>query len=191
MGVAGCQTAPEKSPTAQVTLQQAEMNGPFDRAGFRVEESDGRLWVLKPGQEKSSNHVALIGAGPQGMTVRAVDRDTALEYLAARPGFNVEVQDGRLWVLKPGQEKSGNHVALIGAGPHGMTLRALDRDTALEYLGTKPGFQAKAKDGRLWVLKPGQEKSGNHVARIGVGPLSSTVRAVDAETMEEYLSVQN
>ncbi|MCG5500199.1 hypothetical protein [Ectothiorhodospira lacustris] len=138
MGVAGCQTAPEKSPTAQATLQQAEMNGPFDRAGFRVEESDGRLWVLKPGQEKS-----------------------------------------------------GNHVALIGAGPHGMTLRALDRDTALEYLGTKPGFQAKAKDGRLWVLKPGQEKSGNHVARIGVGPLSSTVRAVDAETMEEYLSVQN
>ncbi|MCG5513853.1 hypothetical protein [Ectothiorhodospira shaposhnikovii] len=138
LGVTGCQTAPEKSPMAQGLSQQADMKGPFDRPGFRVEASDGRLWVLKPGQEKSGEHVALIGAGPQGMTVRAVDRDTALEYLAAKPGFQVEAKDGRLWVLKPGQEKSGNHVARIGVGPLGSTVRAVDAETMEAYLAAQP-----------------------------------------------------
>jgi NADPH-dependent glutamate synthase beta subunit-like oxidoreductase len=69
-----------------------------------------------------------------------------------------------------------------------MTLRALDMDTALEYLAAKPGFEVEAADGRLWVLRPGQEKSGKHVTRIGAGPRNATVRALDAETLESYLA---
>lgn len=181
----GCQTAmKEPSASAQPTVAQ----GPYDKPGFQVEVDDGRLWVLKPEQEKSGKHVTLIGAGPQGMTLRALDRDTALEYLAAKPGFEVEVQEGRLWVLKPGQEKSGKHVTLIGAGPQSMTLRALDMDSALEYLAAKPGFNVEAQDGRVWVLRPGQEKSGKHVTKIGAGPQNATLRGLDVETLDAYLA---
>ncbi len=183
----GCQTAmKETSASAQPVAAQ----GPYDKPGFQVEVDDGRLWVLKPGQEKSGKHVTLIGAGPQGMTLRALDQDTALEYLAAKPGFEVEIQEGRLWVLKPGQEKSGKHVTLIGAGPQGMTLRALDQDTALEYLAAKPGFEVEVQEGRLWVLKPGQEKSGKHVTLIGAGPQNMTLRALDMDSALEYLAAK-
>ncbi len=72
------------------------------------------------------------------MTLRALDMDTALEYLAAKPGFDVQAQDGRLWVLKPGQETSGKHVAMIGAGPQKATLRATDMETLERYLGYRP-----------------------------------------------------
>ena len=131
----GCQTA-MKEPSS--SAQPAAVSGPYDKPGFQVEVDDGRLWVLKPGQEKSGKHVTLIGAGPQNMTLRALDMDTALEYLAAKPGFDVQAQDGRLWVLKPGQEKSGKHVAMIGAGPQKATLRGVDMDTLERYLAYRP-----------------------------------------------------
>jgi hypothetical protein len=185
--LAGCQTA-MKEPSA--SAQPAAAAGPYDKPGFQVEVDDGRLWVLKPGEEKSGKYVTLIGAGPHGMTVRALERDTALAYIAARPGFNAEVQDGRLWVLKPGQEKSGKYVTLIGAGPQNMTLRALDMDTALEYLAAKPGFEVEVQEGRLWVLKPGQEKSGKYVTLIGAGPQNMTLRALDMDTALEYLAAK-
>lgn len=121
------------------------------------------------------------------MTLRALDMNTALEYLASKPGFEVEIQEGRLWVLKPGQEKSGKYITLVGAGPQNMTLRALDMDTALEYLGAKPGYLVQAEEGRLWVLKPGQEKSGKHVVKVGAGPRNATLRGVDVETLDAYL----
>ena len=185
--LSGCQSAmKETSASAEPTAS----TGPYDKAGFEVEVDDGRLWVLKPGEEKSGKHVTLIGAGPHGMTVRALERDTALEYIAAKPGFEVEVEDGRLWVLKPGQEKSGKHVTLIGAGPQGMTLRALDQVTALEYLAAKPGFDVEVEDGRLWALKAGQEKSGKHVTLIGAGPQNMTLRALDMDTALEYLAAK-
>ena len=160
------------------------------KQGFEVEVVDGRLWVLKPGEKKSGKHVTLIGAGPKGMTLKALSNDTALEYLATKQGFEVEVVDGRLWVLKPGEKKSGKHVTLIGAGPKGMTLKALTRDVALEYLASKPGYHIEVEDGRLWVFKPGEKKSGKHVTRIGVGPQNTTMRALDMETLEAYLAYQ-
>lgn len=187
MALSGCQTA-MKEPSA--SAQPAAAVGPYDKAGFQVEVDDGRLWVLKPGEEKSGKYVTLIGAGPHGMTMRALQMDTALEYLAARPGFDVEVQDRRLWVLKPGQEKSGKYVTLIGAGPQNMTLRALDMDTALEYLAAKLGFGVEVQDGRLWVLKPGQEKSGKYVTLIGAGPRAATLHALDTDTALEYLAAK-
>jgi hypothetical protein len=183
----GCQTA-MKEPSA--SAQPAAAAGPYDKPGFEVEVDDGRLWVLKPGEAKSGKYVTLIGAGPHGMTVRALERDTALQYIAAKPGFDVEVDDGRLWVLKPGQEKSGKYATLIGAGPQGMTLRALDQETALEYLATKPGFDVEVQEGRLWVLKPGQEKSGKYVTLIGAGPQNMTLRALDMDTALAYLAAK-
>jgi hypothetical protein len=107
---------------------------PYARPGFVTLEEAGRLWVLRPGQEKSEKHVTLVGAGPRGMTIKALDRNTALEYIAARPGFQVTVEAGRLWVLRPGQEKSEKHITLVGAGPLGTTLKALDRETIEAYL---------------------------------------------------------
>jgi hypothetical protein len=130
------------SSTPTRTVEQAaeverpdELAGPFDKPGFEVHEEDGRLWVLKPGQEQSAKHITLIGAGPQGMTLKAPDKHTALEYIAAKPGFHVEVtEDGRLWVLKRGQEKTAKHVTRIGAGPRNMTVKASDRATLEAYL---------------------------------------------------------
>lgn len=185
--LSGCQTAMKEPSTAAQSVMDA---GPYDKPGFRVEVEDGRLWVLKSGEEKSGRYVTLIGAGPLGSTVRALEMDTALEYLAAKPGFRVEVRDGRLWVLKPDQEKSGQHVTLIGAGPRNMTLRALDMGTALEYLAAKPGFNVEVQDGRLWVLKPGQEKSGRYVTLIGAGARGATLRALDMDTALEYLATK-
>jgi len=64
-----------------------------------------------------------------------------------KPGFATEVdEDGRLWVFKQGgdKEKSEKHITLVGAGPDRMTVKAVDKGTALEYLATKPGFVAEA-----------------------------------------------
>lgn len=168
--------------------ETATKASPFDKPGFITSVEDGRLWVLRPGQEKSNNSVTLIGQGPQGMSVRALDRETAVEYIANKPGFNVTYEDGRLWVLKPGQEKSNNNVTLIGQGPMGMSVRALDRETAVEYIASKPGFNVTYDNGRLWVLKPGQEKSNNNVTLIGQGPMGLSVRGLDRETLDEYLA---
>lgn len=105
----------------------------YDKPGFTTEVVDGRLWVMRPGQEKSDKHATLIGQGPDGMTVKAPDLETAHEYLLTRPGFEVDIVDGRLWVLRPDQEKSDKHITLIGAGPDGMTVKALDKETAEAY----------------------------------------------------------
>ena len=106
----------------------------YAREGFLVELEDGRLWVQRPGQKREEKHVAWIGAGPDGMTVKAPDAETALAYVASRPGFVVEVEDGRLWVLRSGQQKDEKNVTKIGAGPRGATVRANDKATLDAYL---------------------------------------------------------
>lgn len=154
--------------------------------GFDTEIEDGRVWVLAPGQEMSEKHITIIGQGPYGMTIKAVDRDTALAYIAAKDGFQTEIEDGRIWVTTPGQEKSEKHITLVGAGPYRMTVKAIDRETALKYIATTPGFNIEIEDGRLWVLRPGEEKSEKHVTRVGAGPLNSTLKAIDRETLDAY-----
>ncbi|MGM0476961.1 MAG: hypothetical protein ACQERR_07265 [Pseudomonadota bacterium] len=162
----------------------------LNRAGFKTSVEDGRLWVLRPGEEKSEKHATLINAGPRGMTVKALDRETALEYLATKPGFEVSVEDERLWVLRPGEEKSEKHATLINAGPQGMTVKALEQETAQEYLATRPGFEVEVEDNRIWVLRPGEEKSEKHSTLIGAGPLGMTVKALDDETALAYLATR-
>lgn len=106
----------------------------FDRGPFRTEVEDGRLWVMQGNQQKSDKHVTLIGKGPGGMTIKAPDKDTAYAFLAYRKGFVTEIEDGRLWVLRDGQEKAEKHVTVIGKGPAGLTIKALDRETIDAYL---------------------------------------------------------
>jgi len=161
------------------------------KAGFELAMEDGRLWVLRAGQERSEKHVTLVGAGPNRMTIKSADKATAYAYLAAKPGFDVEVEDGRLWVLAPGQTRSEKHVTFVGAGPARLTLKALDRETALLYLASKPGFDVQLDDdGRLWVFREGQhtERSEKHITRVGAGPMRTTVKANDRATLDAYLA---
>jgi len=174
----------KESGTAQKTVH---------KAGFITQIEDGRLWVFRTGQSttKSDKHITLIGAGPGGMTIKALEKETALAYVAAKAGFEVEIEDGRIWVFPAGQamEKSDKHATLIGAGPRGMTVKALDKQIALKYVASAPGFVVDIDDGRIWVFRidEPQVKSDKHVTIIGAGPRRMTVKANDRATLMAYL----
>lgn len=185
----GCESAQTTSTAnADTTKMAAAQHSPYDKPGFKTEVEDGRLWVFRDGEEMSEKHISLIGAGPSGMTIRALSKETAQAYLVAKPGFNTEIEDGRLWVLKGDQQKGEKRISFIGAGPMGMTILAQNKDTVIEYLGTKEGFETFVKDGRLWVLKGDQKESEKHISLIGVGPMGCTIKAADKDTAMEYLT---
>ena len=132
--------------------------------GFAVFLEDGRLWVLKEGSKglqqflsvgEPAKSVTLIGQGPNRMTLRSTDRETAnafKERIAkmrikstahARPGFEVYEQDGRLWVFRTGSKYLQQYLEVgepaksttrIGAGPGRMSIRAPDKETIDAYL---------------------------------------------------------
>ncbi len=126
---------------------------------------------------------ARVGAA-EASAAEATAVDAAL---FAVPGFEVAIEDGRLWVTKPGQQRSDKAVTLPGAGPDGRTVRAVDRETALEYLASRSGFDVRIEDGRLWITRDGQQRSDKHVTKVGAGPLRTTIKAVDRETLDAYL----
>ena len=187
-GITKAKDAP-KLPAAAKTL--THKISASQKPGFMVEEEDNILWVLRPGQEKQEKAISLIGKGPGGMTLRAIDRDTAIQYLGTKPGFVTEVEDGRLWVMKPGQKKSDKHITLVGKGPLGTTVKAPDRDTAVEYLATKPGFVTMVDEGWLWVLEPGDKPKEKHVSYVAAGPLNTTVKANSRETGLAYFAAED
>jgi hypothetical protein len=140
MGCAGYDTAVTETVKSEPVVLAAEVHAAqpeaTDVSGFRTEvDEDGRLWILKDGQEKSEKHVTLVGAGPNGETIKALDQETVLEFLAAKPGFATMVEDGRVWVFREGQEMepSEKSVTRVGAGPMGVTLKALDAETLDAY----------------------------------------------------------
>lgn len=124
----------------------------FDKPGFVTEMEDGRLWVFLDGSKELgqfrehgelAKHIIRPGAGPEGMTLKAPDAETADAYLLAKPGFVVMIEDGRLWVFRDGSKELGQfrehgelakHIIRPGAGPGGMTLKAPDAETADAYL---------------------------------------------------------
>lgn len=154
--------------TVLILLAAAACQGPgrsrdVSPADFVVHEVDGRLWVFRRGhpalteferQGEIPGRVVRVGAGPNGMTVIAPDRDTIDDYLAtdpvhvpeavyARPGFTVFYVDGRLWVFRADSEPLASYrqfgepvecVVWLGAGPAGLTVRAPDRETLDAYL---------------------------------------------------------
>ncbi len=187
------------------------------KEGFSADLIDGRLWVLREGTPEQEafvedgpppHSVTQIGAGPLGTSIRSVDRETIIAYLAAKPGFHTELRDGRIWVLREGTPEQEafvedgpppHSVTQIGAGPLGTSIRSVDRETIIAYLAAKPGFHTELRDGRIWVLREGSEEhesfiSGgpppHSVTRIGAGPLRTSLRAVDAATIDDYLRTQ-
>ncbi|MEZ6936503.1 hypothetical protein [Aeromonas sp. S19(2024)] len=72
-------------------LGSAAFASEFNLPGFITEVEDGRLWVFKEGSpelEEFKQHgepakqFSNIGAGPNGMTVKAANQETLDEYLA-------------------------------------------------------------------------------------------------------------
>lgn len=147
-GCAGTQTSVNAS-SHEATARD------YARPGFVTKIEDGRLWVFIPGSkelekfEKAgelAKHVIRPAAGPNRITLKAPDSETADAYMLAKPGFITRIEDGRLWVFKVGSkefekfEKAGElakHIIRPAAGPNRMTLKAPDAETADAYLAAK------------------------------------------------------
>ncbi|CAM3167948.1 hypothetical protein BZK31_09915 [Pseudomonas floridensis] len=65
----------------------------YDKPGFVTEIEDGRLWVFREGSAElkafkefgePTKQYSNIGAGPEGMTVKAADEKTLKDYLEAK-----------------------------------------------------------------------------------------------------------
>lgn len=208
-GLAACGSGSNAKETDMTSASSAKAQG------FVTAEEDGRLWVFRDGskdlkefqtQGELAKHVTRPGAGPGGITLKGPDNDTLIEYLGARPGFETKVVDGRLWVFRQGDKEwakfndgveLAKHVTRPGAGPLRSTLKAPDNETILDYLGARPGFVTRVVEGRMWVFKNGSkelaefDKGGElakHVTRPGAGPLGTTLKAPDNETIIEFLS---
>jgi hypothetical protein len=123
----------------------------------------------------------------------------------SRPGYFVEVRDGRLWVFLRGTQdfydfqKMGEPaklVTMIHAGPGGLTLRGPDRETLVGYMASSPRFHARVIDGRLWVFDLEKEDyrkaiangpSDKRVTLIGKGPDGMTLCAAERETLDDWM----
>ena len=216
--LAKCVTRPAAGP-AGITLKAPDSETILSyvaaKPGFVTVLKDGRLWVFSKGSEELTEfqaggelakHVTRPAAGPLGMTLKAPDSETILSYIAAKPGFVTVLKDGRLWVFAEDSEELtefqaggelAKHVTRPAAGPLGMTLKAPDSETILNYIAAKPGFVTLLKDERLWIFPAASEelaafkKDGElakHVTRPGAGPLGMTVKAPDSETIDAYLA---
>jgi secreted PhoX family phosphatase len=179
---------------------------------------DGRLWIFVDGSkelaafEKSgelAKHVVIPRSGPNGMTVKAPDRDVVLEYMCAKPGFIAMAMDGRVWIFEDGSKEYeqfrshgelAKHIVRPAAGPMRSTLRAPDAATLDAWAFSKPGFVTIVEDGRLWIFRDGSkeladfQKHGElakHIVRPGAGPNRMTVKAPDAATADAYLAMAN
>jgi hypothetical protein len=214
---AKCVVRPGAGPQG-MTLKGANMETLIDfvasKPGFVVKSVDGRLWVFREGSEELQDfeskgelakHVIRPGVGPMGATLKAPDAETIDEYLSQKPGFVTKILDGRVWVFRKGAEELADfeekgelakHVIRPGAGPGGMTVKAADTETILEFLASQEGFKVFSKDGRLWVFREGcdeledfQEKGelAKHVIRPGAGPEGVTLKAPDAETLDAFI----
>jgi len=133
-------------------LKTSADKNPYVKDGFVTVVDDGRLWVFpdvsadlveffKSGEP--AQQVIRPGVGPLGMTLKSSDTETSLAYLVAHDGFETFVDDGRIWVFPAGSPavkeyeevgEPGKYVIRPGAGPLGMTVKALDNDTMEAYL---------------------------------------------------------
>lgn len=130
--------------TLKGTDRGTMMEYALTRPGYKVFMEDGRLWVFEEGSEdlarfqehgEPAKIVVLPAAGPRGLTLKGTDRDTMMEYALAKPGYNVFLEDGRLWVFLEGSRalkdfhEHGEPAKIVvrpGAGPRGMTLKSVD-----------------------------------------------------------------
>lgn len=82
-----------------------------------------------------------------------------------------------------------------GASIHAGQTTGGDQTQAAAY--AKPGFHVEMEDGRLWIFKEGSKELedfqakgelAKHVIRPGAGPGGITLKAPDAETLDDYLT---
>lgn len=129
----------------------------YAKPGFFTEVVDGRLWIFRSDCEEltqyqtigePAKHVIQPGAGPDGMTVKAPDKETIQSYMACAPGYTTFVVDSRIWVFPNGDAgieefqtmgEPAKHVIRIGVGPMGMTVKGPDNETIDAYLRTLRG----------------------------------------------------
>lgn len=186
------------------------------KPGFETRIDDGRLWVFVQGcpelleyetKGELAKHVIRPGVGPMGVTLKSPDAETIDAYLLGKPGFYVQVEDGRLWVFREGSQElqefrdKGEPAKCVirpGAGPDRMTLKGPDNETLDAYIYSAAGFVTKLVDERLWVFRAAsdelkqfesQGELAKHVIRPGAGPGGITLKAPDAQTLDAYLSV--
>ncbi|WP_211085229.1 hypothetical protein [Marinomonas profundi] len=141
---------------------ETSMASQYDIDGFKTEIEDGRLWVFEEGSKElaffkehgePAKQFTNIGAGPEGMTVKAASQESLDKYLAAISGgsefdikgFKTKVEDGRLWVFEEGSEdlaffekhgEPAKQFTSIGTGPNGMTVKAASQTALEKYLST-------------------------------------------------------
>jgi hypothetical protein len=144
--------SPAKSSAVAPREVAQHKESAWDRPGYVTFEEGGRLWVFAAGSQdlaKFKEHgepvkmVVLPGAGPNGMTLKGTDRKVMLEYALSKPGFQVFVDDGRLWVFAAGSPdlakflEHGEPAKMVvrpGAGPRGMTLKSVDGSVLDAYM---------------------------------------------------------
>lgn len=126
-----------------------------------------------------------------------------------RRGFLTREIEDRLWILpldNPGiadliaGQGPEKHVTLPGAGPDRKTIKSDSRETAIHYLFAKPGYVTYFEDGRAWVFAKNTDAAAHfhkeglpekHVTRIGAGPMRTTIKAPDAETIDLFLGTSD
>jgi hypothetical protein len=190
---------------------------PLSKPGFITFEEDDRLWVFRAGAKplvdyvtngELAIHTSMPGAGPGGMTVRAPDKETIVDYLTCRPGFATKVVNGQLWVFRTGSKdwkmfqeegEPAKQVTRPLAGPLGMTIRSTEGAIIDEYLTAKQGFITIVDDGRLWIFREGSKELAEYrkagelakqVVQPGAGPGGITLRSPEKETIVEYLTAR-
>ncbi len=187
------------------------------KPGFAVYERDGRLWVFHEDSEHEATFLAvgepaksvtMIGVGPGGKSIRAIDKDVVVAYLAAKPGYHTEVKNGRVWVFREGSEDHDRYLAegepgkcytAIGVGPLGATVRSESKDHVAGWLTAKPGYHTELVDGRVWILEEGSEahqefaangEIGKNYTSIGTGPMGMSLRSDSRETVYAWAATE-
>ena len=86
-------------------------------------------------------HVVLDVLGD--ISQQAPDMETIVDYMVSAPGFETVIDDGRIWVFRPGSKalkqfrkmgEPAKHVIRPAAGPMRMTVKAPDTPTMAAYL---------------------------------------------------------
>jgi len=204
------------APTGDVVKTSVDRDG-LAKPGFAAIESDGRVWVFHlPSKNladkfingEPAKSVTIPAAGPRGLSLRAVEKDTIVDYLAAKEGFQSKMIDDRLWVYSDtdeeaaavfGGEEPAKNATIPAAGPLGISLRSTDLDTIVAYIAAKPGFAVRNVEGVLWVFKSGTPEladfdAGNEPAKNATipaaGPCGMSLRSTELNTIVDYLVAQ-
>ncbi|MCA8948336.1 MAG: hypothetical protein KDE27_02470 [Planctomycetes bacterium] len=112
----------------------------YARPGFVAAAHSGRLYVFRAEDPlfeeflhsgELHHSVTRVAAGPDGMSVRAPDKDTIDGYLLSRGGFATRCNDGEIWVCPADSPDFGTfcergtppaNASRAGVGPNGETV---------------------------------------------------------------------